>query len=80
MPVRKLVGLGLSIALLLGGAALTILWDHPLSVIWQDPVSLLWSDNTRDHSSPGRLWMVGPYLLIAGLLWVYSDWFERPSR
>lgn len=76
MPVRKLIGLVLSLALLLGGTLLMILWDHPLSVIWEDPLALLWSDNIKVHESPGRLWMIGPFLFAAGALWIYSDWFE----
>jgi len=67
MPFRKFVGLILSIALIISGALLMILWDHPLSIIWDDPVKIFWEPDFHGFRI-NRYWFVGP-LLLALILW-----------
>jgi len=76
----KLVQLSISAALILGGIALMILFQHQtLSVIWTDPISIFWSDAPLKG---GLLWWIGPMFIFTGVAIIAEDYFGfgQPTR
>ena len=78
--LRRLIELFLATTLIVSGALLLIVWEHPLSVLWDDPLSIFWDDSMRVHESGGRLWFMGPLLIGAGVFWIAEDWFGFGSN
>jgi len=73
--MRRLIGLFLASALIVGGLLWMIAWEHPLSIIREDPLAIFWDSHTRIHNAGGRLWWAGPLFIAAGAFWIAEDWF-----